>query len=305
MTLEQLRIFVAVAECQHVTAAARSLRLTQSAVSAAIHALQARHAVNLFDRVGRHVVLTAAGRQFLIEARNVLAQAAAAEAALDELAGLKRGSLHLAASQTVAHYWLPSRLAQYKAAYPGIALSVRIGNSGQVRQWLAEGAIDLGFVEDEICDPALLAAVVATDAVAAVIAPALMPAGTVDAAALKALSWVMREKGSGTRAVFEAALPSLGLSGADLNVGLELPSNEAVRAAAEAGAGATALSRLVVEQSLASGRLVPLEIPAPPRHFFMVRKRVRTVGPAEAALHRLVLPAAMPIPSPEPADSSP
>ena len=75
MTLEQLRIFVAVAEREHVTGAARDINLTQSAVSAAIAALELRYATKLFDRVGRRIELTQAGRLFLVEARGVLAMA--------------------------------------------------------------------------------------------------------------------------------------------------------------------------------------------------------------------------------------
>src|SRR5260370_19007076 len=71
MTLEQLRIFIAVAERQHVTQAARQLNLTQSATSAALAALEARYAIKLFDRVGRGIVLTQTGRDFLNEAHAV------------------------------------------------------------------------------------------------------------------------------------------------------------------------------------------------------------------------------------------
>jgi DNA-binding transcriptional LysR family regulator len=91
MTLEQLRIFVAVAERQHVSQAAQALNLVQSAVSHAIAALETRHDTKLFDRVGRRIELTDAGRMFLGEARAVLARAEAAELALSEIGGLKRG----------------------------------------------------------------------------------------------------------------------------------------------------------------------------------------------------------------------
>ena len=97
MTLEQLRIFIAVAEKQHVTQAARELHLTQSATSAAIAALEARYGIKLFDRVGRGIALTQTGRDFLNEARAVVARAKAAAQVLNDLAGLKRGSLELAA----------------------------------------------------------------------------------------------------------------------------------------------------------------------------------------------------------------
>src|SRR5579875_794522 len=125
MTLEQLRIFVAVAEREHVTRAAEALHLTQSAVSAAIQALERRHDTRLFDRVGRNVVLTEAGRVFLAEARAVLARAEAAELALAELAGLKRGRLLVQASQTIAAYWLPQHLVRFRQSWPGVELRVR------------------------------------------------------------------------------------------------------------------------------------------------------------------------------------
>ena len=132
MTLEQLRIFVAVAEHEHVTQAARDLNLTQSATSAAIAALEGRYETKLFDRIGRRIALTEAGRMFLIEAKAVLQRAGAAETMLADFAGLKRGALSLAASQTVGNYWLPRLLHRYRSRYPGIALSLSLGNTETV-----------------------------------------------------------------------------------------------------------------------------------------------------------------------------
>src|ERR1700742_3439393 len=132
MTLEQLRIFVAVAEHQHVTRAANELNLTQSATSAAIAALEARYGIKLFDRIGRGIALTRIGSDFLIEARAVLARARDATQVLNDLAGLKRGSLSIAASQTVGNYWLPRRVQTVHGAYPGIELQLGIPNSARV-----------------------------------------------------------------------------------------------------------------------------------------------------------------------------
>jgi len=149
MTLEQLRIFIAVAEKQHVTRAASELNLTQSATSAAVAALERRYGIKLFDRVGRGIVLTQIGRDFLNEARAVVARAKAAARILDDLAGLKRGSLTLAASQTVANYWLPPRIETFRRTYPGIDLRVRIANTEQVANAVIQGNADLGFVEGD------------------------------------------------------------------------------------------------------------------------------------------------------------
>src|SRR3546814_6675905 len=100
MTLDQLRIFVAVAEREHVTQAARALNLTQSAVSAAIATLEDRHGSHLLARVGRGIALTEAGRAFLPEARAVLARVEAARNVLAYPSAPTHGSLRTAASPT-------------------------------------------------------------------------------------------------------------------------------------------------------------------------------------------------------------
>lgn len=171
MTLEQLRVFVAVAERQHVTRAAQALHLTQSAASGAVAALEGRHAVRLFDRVGRGVALNAVGRAFLPEARGVLARASAAEAALADLEDLRRGRLAIHASQTIAGYWLPARLVAFHAAHPGVELDVHVGNFREVARAVAEGGTELGFVEGEVDDPALVREEVGADRMAVVVPP--------------------------------------------------------------------------------------------------------------------------------------
>ena len=272
MTLEQLRIFLAVAERQHVTEAARALNLTQSATSAAIAALEERHDVRLFDRVGRGIVLTDLGRSFLPEARAVVARAEDAAGFLAASMGLHHGRLRLVASQTVANYWLPKVMQTFQAAHPGIALTLRILNTHDACQAVAEGEADLGFVEDEVTSPAFTLIPAATDRLVVVAAKPVTD--------LAAATWILREQGSGTRAILEQALAAAGIVP---RVGMELPSNEAVRAAVEAGTGVSALSRVVIEASLAAGRLFEIAFPIPPRHFNAVRPTGRHVSRAAQA----------------------
>src|SRR6202048_736160 len=163
MTLEQLRVFVAVAEREHVTRAAAALNLAQSAVSAAIAALEARHGAKLFDRVGRRIELTEAGHMFLAEARAVLARAEAAELALSEMGGLKRGTLSVHASQTIAGYWLPRHLVAFRRAHPQIQIRLSIGNTAQVVAAVESRIADLGFVEGTVHNDRLTSATVAHD----------------------------------------------------------------------------------------------------------------------------------------------
>lgn len=277
MTLEQLRIFVAVAERQHVTQAARMLNLTQSAVSGAVAALETRHGVHLFDRVGRGVVLNETGRAFLAEARAVLARAAAAEAALEDMAALRRGRLAIHASQTIASYWLPARLVAFHAAHPAVDLDVAVGNTREVADAVLNGAAELGFVEGLLDEPALSRQVVGEDELAVLVAPGhpWTSRKALKVADLAGSPWVLRETGSGTRSTLEALLTTNGIDLAALDVTMSLPSNEAVLAAAQAGAGAAALSRNVAEAAIAAGRLVEAPIRLPARTFHLLRHKER------------------------------
>lgn len=290
MTLEQLRIFIAVAEREHVTRAAAALNLTQSATSAAIAALEHRHAVKLFDRVGRRIALTDAGRLFLNEARAILARAVAGEQVLSDLAGLKRGRLSFAASQTVGNYWLPQKLALFRARHPGIETPLVIGNTETVAASIHDGLADIGFVEGEIDDPLLAQEVVALDELAIVVAPDHPWAGRarVDPSAFGESPWILREPGSGTRQALEAALACAGGSVAGLEVMLELPANEAVLTAVSASSAAGLMSRLVVASALKSGLLAKVAAELPPRHFVMLRHRERYLGRAAQAFSTLL-----------------
>ncbi len=290
MTLDQLRIFVAVAERQHVTRAAEALNIVQSAVSAAVSGLEERHAVKLFHRVGRGIELTDAGRVFLEEARAVLARAEAAERVLADLSGLRRGSLRVHASQTIASHWLPRHLVAFRAAHPDITIRLAVGNTAEVARAVADGSAELGFVEGEVEDPVLASAAVAQDRLVLVV-PAGHPFSareTLTAADLAGHPWVLREAGSGTRSAFEAALAAAELALADVTVSLELPSNEAVLAAIEAGAGASVLSEAVVAGKLAAGALVAPPFPLPARTFRMLRHRERYRSRAADALLGLI-----------------
>lgn len=286
MTLDQLRIFVAVAEREHVTRAAAALGLTQSAVSAAIAALEARHDARLFDRVGRRIELSAAGRVFLDEARAVLARAHAAEMVLGDLGTLTRGTLNVHASQTIASYWLPSRLVSFRQAYPKIQVHLAAGNTETVARAVLDGSADIGFAEGAVRVPALSSIEVGSDHLVLVVGAShpLAKRRRIGLAELAAAQWVVREPGSGTRSELEAALSSLKLPIHAREIALELPSNEAVRAAVEAGAGIAGMSELVATPGFQLGTLRKLDIEMPHRPFIALRHRERRLSKAAEAL---------------------
>ncbi|MES2027939.1 MAG: LysR substrate-binding domain-containing protein [Pseudomonadota bacterium] len=282
MTLEQLRIFVAVAEHEHMTRAAESLHLTQSATSAAIAALETRYATQLFHRVGRRIELTEIGRAFLIEARAVLARATAATTLLTDMAGMTRGSLALAASQTVGNYFLPPVMARYRQHFPGIDLSLRIGNTEQVAGWVRDGEVDLGIVEGAVDDPALATRPVGDDELVLVVGQSHPWAQqrTIAPALFAETHWVLREAGSGTRAIAQSVLDRSGSAADHIRIAMELPSNEAVCAAVVAGAGASIISRLAAAALISSGALIAIDAELPTRRFVHLLHKERYVTQA-------------------------
>ncbi len=295
MTLEQLRIFAAVADALHFTRAAETLHLSQPAVSAAVAALEAEHGLRLFDRIGRRVELTAAGHLLRREARAILAKVEEAGTMLAELSGLSRGTLRLAASQTVGHHWLPPRLLRFAETHPGIRIDLSIGNTGQVAEAVRDGSAELGIAEGAVSDPALVSEPIAGDRLRLVVGgrhpwAGLGRVGVKDMAAGR---WILRESGSGTRALFEAAVRGAGVDPGGLDVAMTLPGGGVIRAALLAGLGASVLSDLIVAEDLADGRIVALEgLELPARPFHLVRHRDRYRSIAERAFVRLAVEAA-------------
>jgi DNA-binding transcriptional LysR family regulator len=290
VTLEQLRIFVAVAEREHLTRAAGALHLSPSAVSAAIKALEQRYDTALFHRVGRGIELTGMGREFLGQARATLAAAESAERVLEEASGLQHGRLRVEASQTIMGYWIPDVLLRFHTAYPGVELLLRAGNTATVSQAVAGGVADLGFIEGEIDDPMLGQKIVAEDRLIVVVAPRHPWADGRPLTPDQILQqgWILREEGSGTRSMFVAALRAARIDPARLKIAMSLPANEAVRIAVAGGLLAGVMSERVADAYLAAGRLVRANYALPPRAFRMLWHKERYRSRAAQALEAML-----------------
>lgn len=288
MTLDQLRIFIEVATQSHITRAAERLHMTPSAVSSAVNALESRHAVKLFDRVGRSIVLNQTGRLFLEEARAVLAQARVAEAMLNDLAGLMRGELSVQTSQTVGGYWLPPRLVRYRTAYPHVTLDIHISNTEEAADAVEAGRCEIAVVEGLVDRPVLSSQVIDTDEMIIVVGPdhpwAKLRHADID---LTQAVWILREVGSGTRLAFDALMAQQDIDRSALAMPLVLPSNEAVLVAVRTGIGATLASRSVAQAGLQGGLLVAVDWPSQPRPFYLLRHKERYRSKAATAFEAL------------------
>lgn len=290
MTLEQLHIFLSVAERQHLTKGAAAIGLTPSAVSASIKALEASFNVRLFERVGRGIELTQAGRLLVGEAKAILSRANATELLLSEFGGLKRGTLSVCASQTIASYWLPQRLMLFHRAYPEITVKMAVGNTRTAAQAVLDGTAEIGFIEGTIDEPALLSTLLAYDQLVIVL-DARHPLARQTAENLKGAlletSWIMREEGSGTRSQFEAALAALSIDTKALKIALTLPSNEAILSALPESGCAAALSRTAAAPLIDAGRLRAVDIEIPRRAFMSVKHKERGESAAARELRRI------------------
>jgi len=284
MTLEQLRIFVCVADRLNMTRAAEDLHITQSGVSASISALENTYGTALFDRVGRRIELSAAGQAFLAEAEKVLRQVGSAQRALLDLSNLRRGAVSVCASQTVGNYYLPGLIAKFHVRWPSLQIAMQITNTAGAARMLAEGKAEVAVVEGEHADPTLHAHRLSGDRICVVVRPDHPWAKrTPTRADLQNAGWVLRESGSGTRSEFLRGLQGFGVDADGLDIQLDLPTNEAVRSAVQAGAGPGALSELVVADPIAAGMLVRVDLDLAPRAFTLLRHSERKLSRAADA----------------------
>jgi DNA-binding transcriptional LysR family regulator len=281
MTLEQLRIFVCVAERLNMTRAAEALHITQSGVSASISALENAYGTTLFDRVGRRIELSAAGEAFLVEAEKVLRQVGSAQRTLQDLSNLRRGKVSVGASQTVGNYFLPGAIARFQERWPSLDIELNITNTAGAVRMILDGKAEIGVVEGEHTEPVLTNLRIPGDRICVLVSPDHPWAERApERRELGKAGWVLREDGSGTRAEFIRALGALGVPADEIDVRLELPTNEAVRSAVLAGAGPGALSELAVAEAVAAGALVRVELELPQRSFFILRHSERKLSRA-------------------------
>lgn len=265
MTLEQLRIFLAVAEHLHFTRAAENLYITQPAVSAAIQSLETEYRVKLFHRIGRHVEITEAGKLLQLEAQKILEQVALTERGLRELNNLQRGELKLGSSLTIGNYWLPEKISQFQREYSGIMVNCTLANTEEICLGTANGQFDLGLIEGEV-KPTLKKLLnqeeIGSDRLLIIVGRShpWFERDKIDLTELKNTDWVMREAGSGTQQRLEEALNNWGVNLSDLKVILVLNTGEMVKAVVEEGQVAAGISELMVKKELQLGILKAVRI---------------------------------------------
>jgi LysR family transcriptional regulator, transcriptional activator of the cysJI operon len=283
LDLHKLRVFATVAEYEHFTQAASALGISQPALSVHVRDLERHFGVPLFERVGRNVRLTDAGRVAHGYARRILALAVELDEAIADLRGLRTGHLRIGASTTVGEYLLPAVLGAFRQQYPGIAVAVEIANSARVADRLRHGELHLALIGEPLEDAALSLEAYRDDVLVLIVPHSHEWAGRViDRAELRVVQLIAREAGSATRAVVEHALAAAGVA---FDIVLELGGTEAVKRAVAAGLGVAFVSACTVEQELASGRLAQVGVRGLTiqRQFQVARQRGRRLTAPEGA----------------------
>lgn len=253
MDFPRLTVFAAVARTLSFTKAAEDLHLSQPAVSQHVRLLEAELGAALFHRLGNRVELTDAGHVVQDYAQRVSILTEEMRHVLDELQGLRRGSLRVGASSTPGLYLLPETVAQFQREYPRVEVSLTVTNSAGVSRQLLHGEIDIGFVgmlpQDTV---GLQARPIAEDEIVLIVPPghALAQQQVCTPATFARETLVTRERGSGTREVVEAETARRGLKPARV---MEMAGCEAVKRAVAAGLGLAFVSRRTVELEAAHG----------------------------------------------------
>lgn len=287
ITLRQIAVFEAIARIGSVARAADEIGLSPSATSMSLKELETHLGVQLFARSGRRLLLSEQGRKMLEMARGILVQVGDMEAL--SMPEEVRGRLRIGAVAPVGNYMLPRLCAAFMRTHPGVRIELRVLPSQDVMKGVQNMALDLGFVGAPVNSSYLEAEPWRRDGLAVCVAPShpLARSGAVQLASLANENWLLEKMQSSERISFTVeALKYLN----SLNIVFEADSVEAIKRAVRDGAGLACLSRLAVEEEIARGELVTLDVPELrfTRIFSLVHRRDTQQSDACRAFHRFV-----------------
>ncbi len=289
LTLKQLRIFAAVAEQRNYTQAAKSLFLTQPAVSMQIKQLEEQAGMPLFERSGKQVQLTEAGDELLHHARLIHQQLEEAQQVMEEIRGLKRGSLHLTMAST-ANYFAPRLLAAFCNRYPDIQVSLQVANRDGLLQALEDNTTDIVIMGKPPQRMAVESEMFMENPLVVIAPPEhkLARQKKIPLAALAKHPFIVRERGSGTRAAVERFLAQHNI---ERPGGMEMNSSEAIKQAVRAGLGLGVISMHTLEMELTLKRLAVLNVEDFPimRHWRLVYRRDKRFSTIARAFHDFIV----------------
>jgi len=236
MNFNQLLAFYGVARERSFTRAAKSLAISQPAVTRRIQEMEYAHSVKLLERTSRRVVLTEPGKLLLSYAERMVALADEAEIALKSMAGLKSGRIEIGTSRPVANSYLSSIAIAFKQRFPGVVPAIHVENSQWILEQVLGFRLDLGIIGMKPHHPDLIVMPFFDEQLVIVVPPnhAWAKRKALKLEELDGKSLIMREKGSGTRELIDSAFDKLRLKPV---IAMEVGSNEAIKRAVEGNLG--------------------------------------------------------------------
>ncbi|WP_020178626.1 LysR family transcriptional regulator [Methylopila sp. M107] len=283
LTIKQLRALAAVADSGAVSAAARRLGVTPPAVTMQVQLLEAATALPLLDRSGDKFRPTDAGREVVEAVTRIESAIRDCVAALEAMKGLEGGRVAVAIVST-AKYFAPMALGAFARAHPKVELALVVGNRMEVLNHLRGDQVDVAIMGRPPEDIETVRTVIG-DHPHIVVAPPDHPlvGQTLAPQALSGHTFLMREQGSGTRALMERLFAEEGVLP---KIGMEIGSNETIKQAVIAGLGLAFLSAHTVAAEIADGRLTQLDVERLPimRQWHVVRRAGKRLTPPAAAM---------------------
>ena len=260
ITLRQLEVFVAVARCGSVSHAASELYLSQPAASMAIAELEKLLGDRFFDRRGRKLHLNEKGRALLPLSVDVINRVDEIERKFSQKSNEQAGVFNLGSSTTIGSYVLPQLLNTFLQKFPEIEISLDVHNTEEIIQKILSFDLDMGIIEGTCHNASIEVIPWRKDRLAIFCAPdhPLAKKAEITPDDLKKAKWILREAGSGSRAIFENAITGIV---DNVDVILELGNTEAVKNAVESGIGISCLSIFTLERSIKHNELVELKTP--------------------------------------------
>jgi DNA-binding transcriptional LysR family regulator len=250
MNYEKLKTFIVVAEKKSFSEAAKLLYVTQPTITAQIKALEEELNTKLFERTTKKVELTQSARILMKYAREIIRLNDTAQKEIMRIEETMYGELSMGCSFTIGEYILPEFLKTFKDMYPLIQMRVDITNSNNIVNNIRDQRIDVGLIETPIDAPDVLVEPIMEDELILIASPAYFSKQNmkISLEKLKKVPLIVREKGSGTRAVVNQYWKQAGTAETDLNIVMELGSTEAIKAAVESGLGVSIISKSAIKK---------------------------------------------------------
>ncbi|MBI5034572.1 MAG: LysR family transcriptional regulator [Chloroflexi bacterium] len=275
----ELRIFLTAAEEENFSVAARMLNLSQPAISFQIQALEQRLKVQLFQRTGKRIMLTEAGRDLIPLAREMVNLSARIEETMCLKQGLIKGHVQIGCSTSPGKYLLPHLIGAFRKHYPEVRFTVEVLSRQTVEEKLLTQQIHIGVLSIASQHKELECWPIFDDQIVLIVG-ATHPWATrdiINPTELMQADWILREGGAATRQLVAASLAESGVAAEQLRVAMELGSVEAVEAAVEAGHGMSFVSRIAVKRGLELGRIKAVQVEGLDvrRHIMLARNKTR------------------------------